>query len=155
MKTFLIATAILSIHSFGIANEFSYSNFEKYDEEWQRISHEIALPRFKFQDASWLKIFKFIETESKKSDPNKKGIEIYIPDQFKDRFDALEWKTWTINLHDNISLSSIFSECPPPPPFLYFPVSGRRFAVIPADAIPDLPKESIETVPQGGGFGFE
>ena len=115
--------------------KYAEKNLDNFFDEYVEVTNSIGISHFQFNNAKWADIFSHIQRESKMGDPKKEGIELFVPSEFKKQFDELELKTWTAHLSDNLRLSTILGECPPPAPFIYFPLSPRRIAIIPMDAV--------------------
>jgi hypothetical protein len=134
MKT-IFRAYIFCLLAFHVgAAEYRESDLQKISAPWIEVGQHITIKKFRFQDAAWKTILEYIQQESKAGDTKGKGIEIFVPEEFKSRFARNADEKWTIQLADGLDIITIFSECPPHE-WMYFPIQPRRVAVIPRDAL--------------------
>ena len=131
---FLITYTILSfIAVSAIAREYRYSHYNELGASIEPV-YSILILRFEVREQSIKVCLEIIEQLAKENDPTKKGISIYIPQEFKEEFSSHSQIRFTLMLGPNIPLISLFTEFGPIP-WIFFPVTSREFAYIPYSAV--------------------
>ena len=130
----LVAHTILSLFAVSaLAREYRYSHYNELGDSIEPV-YSILIPRFEVREQSIKDCLGIIERLAKENDPTKKGISIYIPQEFKEEFSSHSEIRFTLMLGPNIPLISLFAEFGPIP-WIFFPVTSREFAYIPYSAV--------------------
>jgi len=113
---------------------YKESDLQQISENLIEVAQHINIKKFRFKDGTWEEILDYIEKASKAGDAKGIGVEIFVPEEFRERFALIANATWTISLADGLDIMTIFVECHPHD-WMYFPVEPRRIAVIPRDVL--------------------
>ena len=108
---------------------------EEVAEEYVTVLQKIRIRKFRFTEPPWEEIFRYLEAESKATDPKKEVVSFFVPMKYTKRFDPKLSEKWTVNLNDNLNLGTILIECAPSG-WYYFPLTSRRIAIIPIEDHP-------------------
>ena len=132
MKTLIFTVVLLScsISRAGDASDYRTSHLAAINDSWAAVAEKITIKKFRIKKIKWNDILPLIERMSKEGDTTGKGLHIFVPKEFKKRFEEIGDSEWTLDLADNLNIQQIFIEAPPPG-WYYYPVTPREIAVIP------------------------